>query len=171
MVFGQGAAPIRFDQVLRRSLCRRRVARSVAFSVALDRLSARWGRPKVYYDYAPDKYCCVMADVPLLAPDWPTASNATYMGTSVFDGQSVNGWGPYPTNLYYFESLGENLAAGWTSDQTVTQMKWYEDLTNLSRSDADWWGAFMAVPGYCRTAEQCANSMRMQHRVQKLAPI
>jgi hypothetical protein len=49
-------------------------------------------------------------------------------------------------------------------------MKWYEDLTNLSRSDADWWGAFMAVPSYCRTAEQCANSTRMQHRVQKLAP-
>jgi len=114
-----------------------------------------WFADQTYYDFAPDSYCCILDTVPLLNPQWPV-QNVTYMGTTTFNGQNVNGFGPYPTELYYFQSLRTGHVAGWTSDVTVLEMKWYEDMTALSAEDSSWWNDYLKLPAYCANAKKCA---------------
>eukprot|EP00128_Syssomonas_multiformis_P007311 Colp12_sorted_trinity150504_noHs@8390 len=128
----------------------------------------------ILYDDFQTKTCCIMAaGVPLLNPAWTwnataPAASPTYLGTNRVDNQAVNGFGPYPTNLYYFETVpSKDSARGrpkqWTSDVTILDLVWFENLAGKVGKTA-WWREHLTVPDYCKKAPLCpgADSLEVE---------
>jgi len=73
------------------------------------------------------------------------------LGLDFVHGRPVNAWGPYPTNLYYYEFLNTHTAK-WISDGTILEMVWFDVLPE---NPGKWWDKHLTLPKYCQGVKEC----------------